>query len=722
MKKEISASYLVDTLLHSYSQIFFSLNKRFAALILLVTFFDPKLGFFGLAAVALVNSLAYVFGFDRKEIREGIFGFNALLFGLALAYKFEVNTAFIALFIIANICLLVMTAVFKGTLGKVHLPFLSFPFFVSYGLVFLASAELKNIHVNVPLSYTESGMPTVANFFQSLTHSLDAVPMPVLLQVFFKTLSATFFIPSVLGGLLIAIGLLYFSRIAFSLAALGFSFAFFVYQVFGADIFQLSQNMVGSNYIFFAIAIGGFYLIPNKYSYGMSLVLVPVLMLLQIAFDKLFIGFQLKTFTLAFSILTTIFLYALHQRWLPRFLHLVTIQYYSAEKTVYKYLNAISRFNQAHLKKIALPFWGQWQVSQGYDGTITHLGDWSKALDFVVVDEKEKTYKEPGLHLQDFYCYNKPVLAPADGYVFAIVNHIDDNNIGNVDTERNWGNTIILNHLDGLYSQISHLKRDSFKVAVGDFVTKGTLLATCGNSGRSPEPHLHFQMQNSPKLGEKTLEYPLAYFMEKEELKIFEVPKEKSVISNVEPSQLLVNAFDWAPGKKLRYIKKDKLQEVEFEIFTDAWNRLYLFEEKWNSYAYFVNDGTRFYFTDFEGDRKSNLFQLYMSCYSVLLGAYPKITLHDQLPLFHFNSPALIWLQDFVAPFYMFTKAQFSSQLVEVDQLMAPQHMRINAKVKASLLNRTFKINTFSLVINPNGLAELVIQSGKRKEHWLCAE
>ncbi|HBG80944.1 MAG TPA: hypothetical protein DDW74_09490, partial [Porphyromonadaceae bacterium] len=64
----------------------------------------------------------------------------------------------------------------------------------------------------------------------------------------------------------------------------------------------------------------------------------------------------------------------------------------------------------------------------------------------------------------DFYCYNKPVLAPADGYVYTISNIAGDNEINQVDTRKNWGNTIIINHLNGLYTQISHLKKDSFKV------------------------------------------------------------------------------------------------------------------------------------------------------------------------------------------------------------------------------------------------------------------
>jgi hypothetical protein len=161
--------------------------------------------------------------------------------------------------------------------------------------------------------------------------------------------------------------------------------------------------------------------------------------------------FQLKSFTLSFSVIISLFLLFLQHRWFHKFLHLVTIQYYSAEKTIYKFITSINRFKNEHLVKIQLPFWGEWFVSQGYNGKITHLGDWGKALDFVIVDESTETYKELGKSREDFYCYNKPILAPLDGYVYEIINTIEENEIAGVNTDDNWGNTIIINHLNCIF-------------------------------------------------------------------------------------------------------------------------------------------------------------------------------------------------------------------------------------------------------------------------------
>lgn len=102
-------------------------------------------------------------------------------------------------------------------------------------------------------------------------------------------------------------------------------------------------------------------------------------------------------------------------------------------------------------------------LSQGHDGKITHIGDWSKALDFIILDDEMKSYTLPGNKVEDFYCYNKPVLASGDAYVENIVDNIDDNEIADVNTKQNWGNSIILNHGNGLYSQVSHIKKRALK-------------------------------------------------------------------------------------------------------------------------------------------------------------------------------------------------------------------------------------------------------------------
>ena len=716
---QLKTNYWLQCLLNSYSLMFFSTNNVFALCIILVTFFTPFIGLCGLVSIVAINGIAYLIGFDREDVKGGLFGFNALFLGMALGYQFQFNGAFIVLFISAVLILLLITVWLKNLLSKSFLPFLVFPFILAYWVVSIASSNFENILLSETHTYViNEALRNQSSLFYQFTHSLDFINLPSFILIYLKTLAGTFFQTSVMAGVIIAVGLLYFSRIAFSLSLLGFACAYFFYHIFGANVSDLDDNLLGANFIFMAIAIGCFFIIPNLYSYLTVIVLTPVLLLASLALSKVLLVFQIEAYTFSFSLITIVFLFALNQRLFTKHLQVVTLQYFSAEKTIYKYINSLQRFKNEHLYKLALPFIGQWNVSQGYDGTITHLGDWSKALDFVITDEEENTYRVPkstreGFDTTNFYCYDKEVIAPLDGYVYDIINTVEDNDVGDMDTKNNWGNTIVLNHLNGLFTQISHLKKDSFGVYVGQYVTKGTFLATCGNSGRSPEPHIHFQQQTSPYIGSKTFPYPIAYFIERNGkdrfLRISEVPKEGTNISNVLVNELLTIAFSLLPGNKITLTNEKNHETTAWEVLTDSLNRTYIYCSKTKSNAYFINDGVMLYFTDFEGDNDSVLFNFYLAAYRQLLGYYENINIEDNVPLVHFNNKFIQFFQDFVAPFYLFTKATYSSKFSYADNAFAPQKIIINTEVEAKVLEYSFKKTNFEIELKDHKIESITI-------------
>ncbi|MBC7412848.1 MAG: urea transporter, partial [Bacteroidia bacterium] len=152
--QNIKTNYWLQCVLNSYSLMFFSLNNLFALIILIVTFFTPAVGLCGLLAVVLINTSAYFIGFNRDEIHNGIFGFNALFLGMSLGYEFSFNYVFIALFISAILILLLITVWLKGLFSAYNLPFLSLPFIISYWIVSLAAANFSNIQLDESHIYT----------------------------------------------------------------------------------------------------------------------------------------------------------------------------------------------------------------------------------------------------------------------------------------------------------------------------------------------------------------------------------------------------------------------------------------------------------------------------------------------------------------------------------------------------------------------------------------
>lgn len=154
-----------------------------------------------------------------------------------------------------------------------------------------------------------------------------------------------------------------------------------------------------------------------------------------------------------------------------------------------------------------LPFEGEWTVVNGCF-TEEYSHSWvipiqRYAYDFLMIDDNGKSYDGNPREMKNYYCYDKVILAPADGEVVKLVNNARDSLILKngkfYNTARHIaGNYMIIKHNEHEYSMLAHLKKDSMTVKVGDKVLRGQKIAACGNTGNSSEPHLHFQVQNGP--------------------------------------------------------------------------------------------------------------------------------------------------------------------------------------------------------------------------------
>ena len=373
------------------------------------------------------------------------------------------------------------------------------------------------------------------------------------------------------------------------------------------------------------------------------------------------------------------------------------------------------------LLPLSLPFYGEWSVSQGHNGNYTHKEDWRFAWDFVITDHEGQQYKNKGDNPADYFCYEKSVLSPGTGIVEEVNDDIPDNDIGNVNTINNWGNSIVIKHADHLYSCLSHLKAGSISVKPGDKVMQGQSIAQVGNSGRSPYPHLHMQFQSNPFVGSQTIYYPLSYFIlntgKNYFFKSFEIPEKDNHISNVNLNSLLQNAFNFIPGQKLNMVyTSNGIKKTEsWTVNTNAYNLSYLYSETTNSFAYFTNDRYLFNFNHFEGDKNSLLFYFYQGFYQVLQGNYKDISISDELPQnISFKGPLMI-IQDFIAPFWLFLKSKYTLNYPDSDNLINESEINLNSKVTKTVMGLKLNEIVSELVINKIGIKTFVFKNGENE-------
>ena len=725
---------IIYSVLNSYSQVFFSTSKILAIFLVFISFFDYGAGLGGLIAVVVANLLAYFLGFNSYFLKSGLYGFNSLLVGLGVGLIFQPSVELFVLVAITAVTCFFLTIVFQGVLGKYGLPFLSVPFLIAIWIVSLSGGQLTALNISERGIYTYNelfglGGQTMVDLYNWLENMVGSS----FVRIYFYSLGAIFFQKGLLAGIIISAGLLIFSRITFVLSILGYAVSYLFYILVGIEFNSLSYTFIGFNYILTAVALGGYYLIPGRISYTWIIVLLPSVVLITISTQQLFQLFRISPYSLPFNMIVLTFLYALKLREKrPGRLLETPVQLGNPEKNLYLQSGNLKRFPARYPVAASLPFYGEWEVSQGHNGNHTHKGAWQHALDFNVTDKNGKQFKGTGDFPEDYFCFGKAVIAPYDGTVIEVINSIPDNKIGDVNTKYNWGNTIIIEHTYGIYSKLSHLKYHSIEVKEGDRVKQGQLLGKCGNSGRSPFPHLHFQFQSTPYIGSHTLDYPLGHYLlkgDKYTFETFSVPQEGQVVANPVKNDLLLKVLHFVPGQAISgSVEVESLktgfqlssEQFNWKVNTDVFNSSYLESTEDGSLAYLYNNGHLHYFTNFIGRKKTPLFWFFMAFFKVPLGFLPNSTIHDQVPVNLMFGGLLKFIQDFIAPVFLFLKAEYKLEIIKAGDILSSGDVKMVSKIRKKIAGRETEIYDFDITINESGIFEVVIQTGDLKIKMKC--
>jgi murein DD-endopeptidase MepM/ murein hydrolase activator NlpD len=450
--------------------------------------------------------------------------------------------------------------------------------------------------------------------------------------------------------------------------------------------------------------------------------------------QQLFVLFRISPYSLPFNAIVLTFLYALKLRE-KRSRHLIEtpVQLGKPEKNLYLWSGNMKRFPAAYPVSTALPFYGEWTVSQAHNGKHTHKGAWRHAFDFIITGRDGQQYKNSGDFTEDYYCFGKAVLAPADGTVAEVVNNVPDNTIGDVNTKDNWGNTVIIKHNDYLYSKLSHLKFQSVEVKTGDAVKKGQLIGRCGNSGRSPYPHLHFQFQANPYVGSTTIDYPFGHYLLKEDsgysLKSFDFPQKDQVLANPSKNEVLNKALHFIPGRQINVTVEVESEKARWKKLagkyswvaeTDVYNTTFIRSETDGSTAYLYNQGDMHFFTNFNGKKYSPLFWFYVTLFKVPVGFQAGSRIQDFLPVHLLFGGILKYLQDFVAPLFLFLRADYELTLKEAGDILSSDSVKMEAEITKKIAGKTAKTYTSKIDITPQGDFEISIEMNEAKLKMTC--
>ena len=578
----------VKLLFKPYIAILFLRDIRAGVILFFLSFLLPSVGILGLVAIISTILFAEIVGVREYYLKYGFYLYNSLLVGMGVGYFFDVSV----LTVFLTSILAVLTFLISFGLNRVFinyaLPILSFPFAFVSMLFYLASLKYNTLITNI-------------------LHRVPLFDVSLPFSAFFKSIGTVFFLPYNIAGLIISLIILFYSRILFFLAVMGFIIGVWAHSLF-IPFDESLYSFYNFNFILIAMAVGGVFLIPNIRSYTIALIGIILSVILIDAFEVFFNLYSLPVYTLPFNIITVLFI----------LLTSIGYKYFNfaikgtPEKSLEYYLSNVFRFGGNDIK-INLPFSGKWVVYQAFDDEWTHKGEYKYAYDFVI-KKNGKTYQNEGKFLEDYYAFGEAVLAPISGYVVGLRDDLEDNFIGNVDRVNNWGNYIIIKSLDGsFYVEISHLMKHSITVKVGDYVEMGQIIGKCGNSGYSPEPHIHIQVQNTPYLGAKTLPFKFIDYIKDDFLHYYSLPKKNEEIEAVVVDKTSKIRFNFILDDEFIYEvfeNNEKKDEVKFKVEMNEKGEFYL-TDGFNKLYFYINE-KMFYFYEYDGSESylKELFKL----------------------------------------------------------------------------------------------------------------
>lgn len=153
---------------------------------------------------------------------------------------------------------------------------------------------------------------------------------------------------------------------------------------------------------------------------------------------------------------------------------------------------------------LRLPFQGDWFVFWGGRTEAENRHVFSVHQRFasdLLILRNGRSHTGDGTANEQYHCFGRPILAPGAGKVAVAVDGLPDNKPGERDRARPPGNYVVIDHGNGEFSFLAHLKRGSVAVESGSAVRAGDRIGLCGNSGNSSEPHLHYHLQTTAVFG-----------------------------------------------------------------------------------------------------------------------------------------------------------------------------------------------------------------------------
>ena len=245
--------WFVDSVLRGVGQVMFQNNAITGILFLVGIFYNSWVfGCYALLATVVSTLAAVILRVPRRLVRNGLFGFNGTLLGIAFAFFLEPSGVNIIYAIVGAVGATVVMAALLNFLGTWDVSPLTAPFVLVTWLFLFAFYHFSVFH---PTGFLGSPMlPEMVTTVGSVTGATYYIG-------FFKGVGQVFFQNNLVTGIIFLVAILVNSRISFLFAALGSIVALLVALGLGASEPLVHLGLYGFSAVLTGIALGGFFLV-----------------------------------------------------------------------------------------------------------------------------------------------------------------------------------------------------------------------------------------------------------------------------------------------------------------------------------------------------------------------------------------------------------------------------------------------------------------------------